>query len=79
MRNLKQSCVEVHRPAGYLAYQHIPVPCGTHIHTLCVTSLSVFVLFFNAALDCGGENALLCGAASETRSVSAPRENGFHH
>lgn len=40
---------------------------------------SFFVLFFNAALDCGRENALLRVAATETCFVSVPRETSFHN
>lgn len=52
-----------------------------HAYTLCATSFFcfLFILFFNAALDCGRENALLCVAATETRFVSAPKENSFHN
>lgn len=48
-----------------------------HLHS--VTSFLVLFLFFNAALDCGRENALLCVAVTETCFVSAPKENSFHN
>lgn len=50
-----------------------------HAYTLCDFFFVFLFCFFNAALDCGRENALLCVAATETCFVSAPKENSFHN